>query len=188
MRVQADLLLNLASRPARNRRFYLWARGFLILFITACVILTGYFHVRFGKERSRLRNLSSDTEHLIREAETEEGRLTAEIQNAERSGRLTVDLINSIIYQKSFSWTGFLSLLESALPDSSFITALSPDYASERTIGLKIEAVSRNLDDLVLLINNLTAEGFKGIRVESETRDGRGRLVSEISLTYERTI
>ena len=62
------------------------------------------------------------------------------------------------------------------------------DGASERTIGLKIKAVSRNLDDLVLLINNLTAEGFKGIRVESETRDGRGRLVSEISLTYERTI
>ncbi len=182
------LFLNLASRPSRNRRFYLWARSFLAAVIAAAFLVGGYFTVKFGSEKKLHQQAAAEMEDLMTAARNEIRQLDADILKAERAGRIKVDTINGIIYQKSFSWTDFFSLLEAALPDASYITSLSPNYPGDLTVALKIKVVSRNLDDLLALINNLTARNFKGIRVENEARNERGQLVSEISLTYERVL
>ncbi len=181
------LFLNLASRPARNRRFYLLARNVLAAALIVLVGLTAFTAVKYGRLASRAGASLAETRRLQTAAEQERKRLVAEVRKVKKSGQARVDIVNRIIYQKSFSWTGFLTELESALPDSITITSLVPSFSGERTVALKLTAVSRGLDDLLVFLNNLNARRFK-YRLENESREDEGQLVTEISLTYERDL
>jgi Tfp pilus assembly protein PilN len=187
MSANGTLLLNLASRPARNRRFYLLSRAALA---AACVILLGlaaFTLVKYGLEARRLNASLAEAGARRDAAAREERRLRAEVRKAEAADNSEIEVVNRIIFQKSFSWTRFFSELEAALPDSAYITALTPNFSGERTVTLKVKVVSAGLDDLLVFLNNLSARKF-ACRVESDSRDDEGRLVSEISLSYERVI
>jgi len=181
------LFLNLASRPVRNRRIYVLARAVLAVALVALVGLTAFTVVKYGRLASRAGASLAETRRAQTAADQERKRLAAEVRKLKQSAQIPVDTVNRIIYQKSFSWTGFLTELESALPDSITITSLVPSFAGERTVALKLTAVSRGLDDLLVFLNNLNGRRFK-YRLENESREEEGRLVTEISLTYERNL
>ncbi len=187
MSANGTLLLNLATRPVRNRRFYLLVRAVLA---AACVLflgLTAFTMVKYGLEARQLRASLAAASARRDAAAKEERRLKAEVRKAELADKAEVEVVNRIIYQKSFSWTRFFSELEAALPDSAYITSLTPSFSGERTVTLKVKVVSAGLDDLLVFLNNLNARKFT-CRVDSDSRGDEGRLVSEISLSYERVI
>jgi len=187
MRADRPLHLNLASRPARNRNFYLLSRNVLAAALVLIVGLSAFAAVKYGHRTSRLKASLAETARLVEGAGQEQSRLAADLVREEQAGRAKADLINAIILQKSFSWTGFLSELEAALPDSLYITSLDPNFSGGRTINLKIKVVSSGLDDLLTFLNALNSRKFK-YRLENESREENGQLVSEISLTYERAL
>jgi hypothetical protein len=187
MNARARLHLNLASQPGRNRRLFRTAVGFLAALIAVFFLLAGSAWWNYGVKKRALHDETEETERLIHEARSEESRLAIQIQNAEKALGTKVEIINSIILRKMFSWTGLFADLEAALPDSSFVNSLTPNFADDSTLVLRFQAVSRDLDDLVRLVNNLTAGNFRGIQITSESRDLLGRILTEISLTYERT-
>jgi hypothetical protein len=182
------LFMNLATRPARNRRFYLLARAVLA---AACVVLLGmtaFTMIKYGLLSARLNASLAGANARHAAAAKEQRRLLAEVRKEQQAKQAEVDVINRIIYQKTFSWTGFFSLLEASLPDTVYITSpLTPNFSGERTVTLKIKVVSAGLDDLLVFLNNLHARNFS-YRFESESREEEGQLISEISLSYERVI
>ncbi|MGB2845815.1 MAG: hypothetical protein WBC02_13260 [Candidatus Aminicenantaceae bacterium] len=99
-----------------------------------------------------------------------------------------VDLINSIILRKSFSWIQFFSDLESSLPDSSYIVSMEPVLAEHSRLQLRLKIATSSVNDLLELIDNLKELKFDQIRMKSENLSENGMLVSEISLSYERNI
>jgi len=99
-----------------------------------------------------------------------------------------VDEVNSIIYRKSFSWADFLTSLEKSLPDSSYIISLAPTFTEDLNMKVRFKVVSRGLDDLLKLINNLEALKFKQIKVLNEVTNEQGLLLSEVTVSYERII
>jgi Tfp pilus assembly protein PilN len=181
------LFLNLATRPVRNRRFYLLARTVLAVAFVALIGLTAFTVATYGLQAGRLKASLEEANKLITAAGQDQNRLLAEVEKDQKAGQANVDLVNRIIFQKSFSWTGFLSELEASLPDSIHITSFIQNFLGDRTVTLRIKAVSRGLDDLLVFLNNLNARKFK-YRLENESREEEGRFVSEISLTYERDI
>jgi Tfp pilus assembly protein PilN len=181
------LVLNLATRPVRNRRFYLLARAVLTVAIIALIGLTAFTVATYGRRSSRLKTSLAAASKLNDAAAQEQSRLGSDIKKAEAAHQTRIELVNRIIFQKSFSWTGFLSELEAALPDSITITSLVPNVLGDRTVTLKIKALSRGIDDLLIFLNNLNSRKFK-YKLDTESREEDGLLVSEISLTYERDI
>jgi hypothetical protein len=97
-------------------------------------------------------------------------------------------LINSIILEKSFSWTQFLSDLEKSLPESSYIVSMAPTLAKDSKLQLSFKVAYSNVDDLLKLYNNLRALKFNQIKIISEAENENGLLISEISLNYEKDI
>ncbi len=186
MKPETPLNINLASRPARNRRLFRLAVGISAVLIAGFVFFAASAWLNYGFEKRDLLGAMRETEDSIREAQSEEGRLATQIQAAEKALGAKVMTLNSIIFRKTFSWTALFAHLEASLPDPSFITSLTPSFADDSTLALRIQTVSRNLDDLVRLVNNLTARGFKDIHFTNESRDALGRILMEISLTYER--
>ena len=182
------LQLNLASRPLRNTRFY---RACLIGLASVLIVLTllaGFFFIKYGFKDRRAKSSLRDAEGRILQLQAEAARFKTLAEGISKTEKGRVDFVNSIIFRKSFSWNAFLSELEGALPDSSFITSLAPSFVGEASLDLRVKVVSRSLDDLLAFINNLSARNFKGIRVENESADEQGQLNSEITFTYERNL
>lgn len=180
--------LNLASRPLRNTRFYRACLVGLAFLLIGLAFLAGFFFIKYGFKDRRAKSSLREVEREMQQARAEETRFKTMADTAAKAEKGRVDLVNSIIFRKTFSWSAFLSELEGALPDQSYITSLAPSFVGEASLDLRIKVVSRSLDDLLALINNLSARNFKRIRVENESADERGQLISEITSSYERTL
>jgi len=130
----------------------------------------------------------ANTLQKIRIAQRKEKEFTERSKQAIEKYKERIDLVNRIILRKSFSWVKFLADLENSLPDSSYIISLAPKLIEDSRMEVRFKVASQNLNMLLELINNLKALEFKGIRVESETKNKKGFLISAISLNYERNI
>jgi Tfp pilus assembly protein PilN len=182
------LNLNLATKPLRNRRLFTAAVRALVAIIALLVGLSVFVVLKYGGQAARHKTASAEARTLQAGAASEVDRLKADISRAEGQSRTRVDLVNGIIMKKTFLWTALLSELEKALPGPSYITALSPSFTADGSVAMHIRVTSRSLDDLSAFITNLTASGFKNIKVGGETRSGEGRLIAEIDLRYERAL
>jgi len=188
MTKRPPLNLNLATRPLRNRRLYMVAFRALIGSLAVLVALTAFAVVKYGGQAARLRSASAGMAKVQAEAQREQKRLAGDILKEEKLNLTRVNLVNDIITRKTFRWTGLLTELEKALPGASYISTLSPGFTQEGAVAMHIRVTSRSLEDLMAFITNLTARGFKNIKVGGETRSEEGRLIAEIDLNYERTL
>ena len=181
------LSLNLASNPLRNKRLFnlLFCTGVLIILIVS--YFAGNIFFTYKVKKRDLKAKVTDIEQKMITAQRKEREYTTKVEAESKGYMGTVDLINGIILRKSFSWLNFLANLENSLPNSSYIVSLAPRIMNDSSMEVKFRVVSQNLQDLLKLINNLIALKFKP-RVEGESRDQRGLIISDISLRYDRNV
>lgn len=180
--------LNLATRPRRNRRLFLFLAGWLGLALVVVVVAATFLFVRFTLKKSVVRAGLRAAEETIRVADTEQKRLAVKIREAVRKDQKTIDSLNGIILRKSFAWTELLSKLEVALPSSCHILSLTPTQVEDVRIRVRFKVASPTLEELLSLIDKLDEMKFTEIRFENEERNNLGQLTSEISVTYERAL
>ncbi len=188
MKTMDVMRLNLATRPLRNRRFYRVALTASVLVLAGLTALAVFLSLKYGLAHRKARADVSGLEARIAQAGGATARFKSLAAAAAKSDKEKIDLVNAVILRKSFSWTALLSELEGALPESSFITSLAPTFAGESAVDLRIRVVSRNLDELLALIDRLKERKFTRIRVDGESTDERGQIVSEITFSYERAL
>jgi len=186
MRNSKTVGLNLASHPARNRRFYKICLGVLSILLASAVASAVLVFVTFKIKERTVRTALARVEKTALKVRREEKQFSEEAGKAARNRQDRVDLVNGILLRKSFLWTEFLSNLETSLPDTSYITLLAPSLKGPATLQLRLGVVSQSVDDLYAFIARLYERRFRSIRVENENMGEGSRLVSEISLTYER--
>jgi hypothetical protein len=185
---RTPLNLNLATRPLRNRRLYMTAVRAVGGVLVVLAGLAAFVALKDGRALMRLRKDMAETRRAQSDAQREERRLAADIGREEKLSLPRVNLVNSIIQRKMFSWTGLLTELEKCLPGPSYLTALTPSFTPEGAVALQMRVISRNLEDLMAFTTALNAGGFKSIQVGAEQRSEDGRLISEITTTYERPL
>jgi Tfp pilus assembly protein PilN len=188
MKTMDIIRLNLATRPLRNKRFYRIAFAASVLVLAGLTALAGFLSVKYGLAHRKARAEVSELEARIARAGAETSSFLSVAAAAAKSDKEKIDVVNAVIMRKSFSWTALLSELEGALPESSYITSLAPNFAGESAVDLRIRVVSRNLNDLLALVDRLTERKFTRIRVDGESTDERGQIASEITFSYERAL
>jgi hypothetical protein len=181
------LNLELATHPLRNRRLF-----FLILVLlaallvgTAAVSFDVYFD--YKKKLTASRSHITDLEGQLISIQQEESQIAGKVGNEASLSQPRIDLINSLLYRKSFSWIEFLSDLEKSLPDRCYIVSLAPAPREDRVMEVRIKVASPNLDDLLLLYSRLGDQGFKNVLIRSEEQTASGLLMAEVSFSYERS-
>ena len=188
MKKQKRVHLNLASNPLKNRRFFFLLTGILTILVLTISINGVYAFWKYSSRNKSYRDNNAQIDKMIYDAKREELRLSTLIENASQDYQRRVDLINTLILKKSFSWIEFLSALEDSLPASCYIESLAPTLKENSQMEVRLKIVAPNLDELLSLNQNLYNESFTGIRIISETIDETGHLIAEITVTYERTI
>lgn len=186
MKNRKGLELNFATRPARNRRLYLFTVRLLALLFVLLAGLAVFTAVKYGlpafKEKSAL-----DAERKLLDRDRQE---LERLRNA--AGRLEKDLepkveaVNSVIIAKSFSWTELLTRLEKALPASCYVVSFSPGSPDGRSVRIRMKVAAGSLAGLVNFIDNLRAEGFRDISIASQSNDESGGIAADMEFAYER--
>ncbi len=164
----------------------------LVSSLGALFLLVSFFagktFIDYNSKANQTRASIKKTERMIRDTQRDEKQLAKRVEEVAKSNKDRVEAVNSIILKKSFSWIEFFSDLEKSLPDSSYIISLAPSLTEKSKMLLNLRVASSNVDDLLKLIDNLTALKFGEIKILAETLNDRGLLISEISLSYERNI
>lgn len=182
------LNLNLAARPLRNRRLFAFLGGGLGLAFLVTALLAIILLFQFTLKKNAVQASIQKANATIKSSQSEQKRLGTQLKEAAKMDQDIVETINSIILKKSFSWTDFLSKLEDVLPGPSYILSLAPTLVDDTRIQFRFRVVSQNLDGLLALINKLQELKFTQPRVETEEKNERGQLTSEIAVTYERVL
>ncbi len=184
---ETPLRLNLATRPLRNRRLFLWTAAALAVGLAVSAAAGGYLFVRFAAEGRRARREAGQLADRTLDARNDALRLSRETERAEKELREDVDVLNAAIRRKVFSWIRLLGEIEAALPGDSVLVSFQPGQGDERGLALKIDVASANMDGLLAFLKGLAAGRFSAIRVESESPGAGGRLVTPITLRYDQT-
>ena len=187
MMTPKKLNLNLATHPLRNRRLFYSLLSLLLISLLLIGSLAARAYIKYQSETQKAIASMANIEQQMMIAATEEKSFREKIEEARRRDKEKVDLVNSIILRKVFSWTELLSTLENSLPDSSYILSLAPNLAEDSSLQVRLRVVSQGLDKLVEFLNKLKALKFK-IEIKGEMSSERGLLISEVSLSYERVI
>ena len=188
MKNHKKLNLNLATSPMRNRRLFLLL--FALLGISTCLVLAlgGMIHFEYKDLAREAEKEVMRIERQISNDQREANKLNIKIVELDEQHSEKVELINSLVYSKSFSWMDFFSALEEALPASSYIVSLRPFPEEGISMEVQFKVASASMDELLHFIARLAAKGFKDIQILSESKSPEGHSLTEISLRYERNI
>lgn len=188
MNSQQLLFLNLASHPVRNRRLFVTLTVLIGLLLILLLSIGVNSIAKYGlRGRQARASIASINQEILKIQRENKGRANLITQAKQENGK-KVELINQIIYRKSFSWSTLLSVLEEVLPDACYIVTLAPAFHEDASMDIRFKVASPNLETLLSLIDRLNELNFKHIRLLSENRDQTGYIVYEISVGYERNI
>jgi len=148
--------LNLASGDHRRRRWIRWVLLALSLVCLGTLIGEGVLY-------RQMRSDASLFEDRIRRIDLQEQKVQGEIRgmgmepNEEsfKELRKKVAFANDLIYQKTFSWTQFLSDLETRVPPEVAVNRIQPTFST----GLvNVAGVAKSLKELTKLMIQLASD------------------------------
>lgn len=188
MRNHKKLNLNLATSPMRNRRLFLLL--FALLGVSTCLVLTlgGKIYFEYRDSAQEAEKEVVQINRQISDDQREANQLSIDIEELDKQYAEDVELFNSLVYTKSFSWMDFFSALEEALPATSYIISMRPFPEEGISMEVRFKVASSSINELLTFIARLAAKGFKDIQILSESKSQEGYSLSEISVRYERNI
>ncbi|MDD8021253.1 MAG: hypothetical protein PHU81_08785 [Acidobacteriota bacterium] len=163
-----NIIINLASQPRRNLRAF----RFLAIISGSLTILLLILLVVFNiRSFSLYRGIAAANRNLVEEKaalSSQNDQLSRQAANLKQQLKAGVDEVNTLLARKNFSWTIFFNQLEESLPAGAYIMDLDPGQREGRfEFRTKIGLTSRA--DLSQLVKNLDSQGFKRIKILSES-------------------
>ena len=180
------LRTNLSTRPFYNERAV-----HLLLFLAALivVVVTAFNAIRIVSLSRQNTELSS----LVRRDHDEAERLGAEAQRIRagidqkelESTAQAAALANSLIDQRTFSWTELFNHLEETLPADVMLSAIRPNFR-DQAIVIQMTVLARRTEDVEEFMEKLEETGAFGNvlpTTQDTTEEGLHRLLLEASYT-----
>jgi hypothetical protein len=169
------LRTNLSTRPFYNERavhLLLALAGVIVIVLTAFNAIRIISLSRQNTELSSLINGDrSEAQRLTREAQ----RIRAGINQEElQATAAAADVANTLIDQRTFSWTEFFNRIEATLPRDVMLTAVQPSFEQNATI-VQMTVLGRRTEDIDEFIEKLEATGaFVNVLPTQEDRTDEG--------------
>jgi len=176
---------NLATKPFYNERLATLA---IIAAIALVTVLTAF-------NATRLFSLSAQRRALVTRIErdqTEAARIRTEASATDaRADTATLDALarataeaNALIDQRTFSWTGFFTLIEKTLPADVRVVSVTP-RVEQGTFRVAMTVVSRNLSNVASFSDALRSTGaFLDVAAIEQQRRTDGLYNATIEASY----
>lgn len=184
---------NLASRPFYNERLVVLVLALLGAVAVALTAFNATQLVGLSARRSQLRQEIAADEQQAAKVRADAAALQASV---DRTALMTLAgstrLANTLIDQRTFSWTTFFGYIEDVIPMDVRLTAVAPEidkgklYVTMLLIGRKPEHVAAFMSgleetgaffDVVPVTRDRTDEGLERVSVRGEYRPVEGAIV-----------
>lgn len=176
------LRTNLSSRPFYNERLASFVIAVLGIVAVAVVVVSVQQILSTSAARTRLRDQIARDESASARADLESVALQNSINARALKGlALNAQQANSLIDERTFSWTVFFSLIEKTLPNDVRVVSVAPQI-DKNGVLVVMSIVSKRSEDLATFIENLQATGaFYDVlpRQADATEDGMRRASIE---------
>jgi Tfp pilus assembly protein PilN len=180
------LRTNLSTRPFYNQRavhLLLALAGVIVVLLTAFNAIRILALSRQNTELSSVINRDHDeAQRLTREAQ----RIRAGINQKELEATAnSAAVANTLIDQRTFSWTEFFNRIEETLPPDVMLTAVRPSFNNDVTT-IQMTVLGRRSEDLDEFMEKLEATGaFESVlpAQRDTTEEGLDRLLVEAIYT-----
>ena len=180
------LRTNLSTRPFYNERavhLLLALAGVVVVLLTAFNAIRIFALSRQNTELSSLIDRDHDeAQRLTREAQ----RIRAGINQKELEATAnSAAVANSLIDQRTFSWTAFFNHIEETLPPDVMLTAVRPSF-NDNVTTIQMTVLGRRSEDLDEFMEKLEATGaFDSVlpAQRDTTDEGLDRLLVEAIYT-----
>jgi hypothetical protein len=176
------LRTNLSSRPFYNERLASFVIAVIGVIAIAVVVVSVQQILSLSSERTRLRDRIARDEAAAGLADTESMALQKLINNAALKGlAISTQQANTLIDERTFSWTVFFGLVEKTLPNDVRIVSVAPVIDKSGVLVL-MTVISKRPDDLATFVDGLQSTGaFYDVqpRQEDATDDGMRRTSIE---------
>jgi hypothetical protein len=176
---------NLSTRPFYSERLASLAIGGVAL---AAFLLTAYNGLELVARSSERHELRSRIDQDLAEAASVRTATAQLLQTVDRATltRLAASTseANDIIGQRTFSWTGFFSLIEKTLPIDVRLVTVSP-RVERGVFKVSMTVVARDLVDVSEFVDALLETGrfYDAATVDMQRRDD-GSLNAQIDAAY----
>ncbi|MFQ6083510.1 MAG: hypothetical protein ACE5WD_09135 [Candidatus Aminicenantia bacterium] len=181
------LNLNLAKNPVKNKRFFYLLICVLIPLILIVLGLNIIKFLEYFQKEKEVKQSILRIERKCNRLRQEEKRYLERIKNLKKENKEKVELINELIFKKSFSWTSLLFALENSMLGDTIIFSLRPELRQSE-VKVRIEIGARNINGLLSFVNSLKKQNFQNIQVLNERKDEKGIIFSTISFNFPREI
>ncbi|HUR20645.1 MAG TPA: hypothetical protein VMZ90_07545 [Vicinamibacterales bacterium] len=170
---------NLATRPFYNERIVMLLLGLVAAVVLALTVTNVKSLLQLSTRRSELRaQIAADEASAARIRQT----ATAVQQGVDRAALVTLAgsarEANTLIDQRTFSWTTLLTVIESAMPMGVHLTSITPDF-KKGDIIITMMLVGRQAEDVINFTNALETTGRfydVGATVVGATEEGFDRV------------
>ena len=170
---------NLATRPFYNERIVMLLLALVAAVVLALTVTNVTRLVQLSSRRSALRTQIAADEAAaarIRQTASSVQKGVDRTALAELAG--SAREANALIDQRTFSWTTFLTLVESAIPMGVHLTSIAPDF-KKGDIIITMNLVGRQAEDVINFTNALETTGRfydVGATVVGATEEGFDRV------------
>lgn len=175
------LRTNLSTRPFYNERAVHLALAAVAVAVLALTVVNLYEIVQLSRQNtelsSRINRDRSEADRLTREAtRIRRGINQEELQVVVAAAREA----NTIIDQRTFSWTRFFNVIEANMPPDVMLRAVQPNVQADGT-RVSMVVIGRRAEDIDEFIEKLEADGaFEGLLAsQMDETDGLMRAVVE---------
>lgn len=176
------LRTNLSSRPFYNERLVSFVMAVVGVIAVAVAVVSVQQILSLSSARTRLRADIGRDEAAAGRANTEALAIQAAINAKTLKGlALSTQQANTLIDERTFSWTVFFGLIEKTLPNDVRVVSVAPGI-DKNGVLVVMTLVSKRPDDLAKFIESLQGTGaFYDVlpRQEDATDDGMRRTVVE---------
>lgn len=177
---------NLASRPFRDYS-PVWATVAVLAILSAVLMVnnvqTAYDY--FSNTKTTRAKIASLQEAVLQEQRRTDA-LEAQIRRIDfQDINEQIRYVNAQIAEKTFSWSRLLNDLERVVPKEVRLTTLNPSISESGEITLTFEAISRDAEGMVEMLNKLLADPhFSRPRPRNERTGNDGTQHFSMEVVY----
>lgn len=176
---------NLASRPFYNERAAHVVIGLAAAVVLAITVVNAVQVIRLSRHNTELASQTGAERAEVQRLSAEAGRIRRTIDADELALIVSAaQEANSLIDQRTFSWTAFFNRIEATLPADVMLTAVRPSVRDGAT-HVDIGVLGRRAEDIDEFMEELEGSGaFENVVPATQDRTEEGLFRVSIESVY----
>jgi Tfp pilus assembly protein PilN len=165
--------INLATQPYEDARRFWFQWGGALVALAIVTLGLVYFTLLGWVTAAKDKGVINQNLHQIADRDDQKAAAQALMNLPQNSvTRDRSQLLNSLFYRKSFSWTQVFEELERVMPPRLHVVSIQPEFAPDNELAIKLVVAGDSRDHALELVRKMEeSQHFQQTEIEQESAE-----------------